>query len=114
MQRIEELRKKIIKKYGSIHNFCKLNENLTRATVYLIFANKYAGNIQKQISLIEKAYNNSLDVEKKVVFEEQEIIDVLQHTKCNNCRLLKPNCSECKRKSIIEANAIYLFIKTKL
>mgnify|MGYP007007356488 FL=1 len=62
---LEELRQKIVKKYGSIHNFCKLNENLTRATVYLVFAEKYAGNTQKQLARIEKTLDNSEDVPKK-------------------------------------------------
>ncbi len=101
---LEELRQKIVKKYGSIHNFCKLNENLTRATVYLVFAEKYAGNTQKQLARIEK----------KVSIQQQEITDVLQNAKCAHCRLLRPNCPECKRKSINEANAVYQFIQTKL
>lgn len=108
---LEELRQKIVKKYGSIHNFCKLNENLTRATVYLVFAEKYAGNTQKQLARIEKALDNSEDVPKKITIEEQE---VLQQTKCSNCRLLRPNCQECKRKCTTEANAVYNFIQTKL
>lgn len=112
--KINELRHKIIEKYGSIHNFCKLNENLTRAAVYLVFAEKYAGNTQKQLARIEKALDNSEDVPKKITIEEQEILEVLQQTKCSNCRLLRPNCSECKRKSINEANAVYQFIQTKL
>ena len=111
---LEELRQKIVKKYGSIHNFCKLNENLTRATVYLVFAEKYAGNTQKQLARIEKTLDNSEDVQKKVSIQQQEITDVLQNAKCAHCRLLRPNCPECKRKSINEANAVYQFIQTKL
>lgn len=111
---LEELRQKIVKKYGSIHNFCKLNENLTRATVYLVFAEKYAGNTQKQLARIEKALDNSEDVPKKITIEEQEVLEVLQQTKCSNCRLLRPNCQECKRKCTTEANAVYNFIQTKL
>lgn len=112
--KIDELRQKIIEKYGSIHNFCKINENLTRATVYLVFAKKYAGNVQKQLMIIENAFNNTSPAQKKVVFEEKEIADILQNTKCNHCRLLRPNCIECKRKSSVEANAVFLFIKSKL
>lgn len=112
--KIEVLRHEIIEKYGSIHNFCKLNENLTRATVYLVFAGKYAGNMQKQLDRIEKALDNSKIVQKKVSIGQQEIIDVLQTAKCANCRLLRPNCSECKRKNITEANSVYQFIQTKL
>lgn len=111
---LEELRQKIVKKYGSIHNFCKLNENLTRAAVYLVFAEKYAGNTQKQLARIKKALDNSEDVPKKITIEEQEVLEVLQQTKCSNCRLLRPNCQECKRKSTTEANAVYNFIQTKL
>lgn len=114
MLNINELRYEIIKKYGSIHNFCKLNENLTRATVYLVFAGKYAGNMQKQLDRIEKALDNSKIVQKRVSIQQQEITDVLQNAKCSNCRLLRPNCSECKRKNIIESGAIYNFIKTRL
>ncbi len=114
MLNIEELRQRVIEKYGSIHNFCKLNENLTRATVYLVFAGKYAGNVQKQLILIENVLNNSQEIERKFHIEEKEISEVLQNAKCAHCRLLRPNCPECKRKSINEANAVYQFIQTKL
>lgn len=112
--KINELRHKIIEKYGSIHNFCKINENLTRATVYLVFAEKYAGNVQKQIAKIENVLDNSQGYQKKASINEQEIIEVLQQTKCSNCRLLRPNCPECKRKNNMKAKAIYEFIQTKL
>lgn len=112
--KIEVLRHEIIEKYGSIHNFCKLNENLTRATVYLVFSGKYAGNMQKQMARIEQALDKNIAVQKKIFIEEQEISEVLQTAKCSNCRLLRPNCPECKRKSLAEANTVYEYIQSKL
>lgn len=111
----EELRQKITEKYGSLHNFCKLHKNLTRATVYLVFSGKYAGNMQKQLMRIENVLSNSSEENpKKFSLKEEEIAEVLQKTKCSNCRLLHPNCPDCKRKSITEAQAVFAYIQAKL
>lgn len=115
MLNTEELRKIITEKYGSLHNFCKLHKNLTRATVYLVFSGKYAGNVQKQLLRIENALNDSSEESpKKISLKEEEIAEILQKTKCSNCRLLRPNCLDCKRKSITEAQAVFAFVQAKL
>lgn len=110
---VQELHQKIIKKFGSIHNFCKINENLNRSTVYLVLKGKYPGKINKQFRKIENALFENRKTDQTIKIDCSEIITVLQNFKCNNCRLLRKSCEDCRRKTANEATAVYNYIESR-
>ena len=47
---LAELKRQILRKYVSIHAFCRRHPEVGRSTVYALLAGKYPGNLYKYIA----------------------------------------------------------------
>ena len=113
--RLDELRARIVERYGSLHAFCKAHPELKRSSVYLVMSGRYPGRSENQIIRIEAALEGNACAARAVLatrsglasapsMSAEDMADALQEIRCNNCRLLdRRNCLECRTRTRREA-----------
>jgi len=85
----EALRAAIVQRYGSVHRFCRRHkERLNRATVYMILAGNYPGNIAGQTRRIMEA----LGLAKG---QEEQVLDAIKQVACSRCSVTARPCLRC-------------------
>lgn len=58
--RLDELRARIVERYGSLHAFCKAHPELKRSSVYLVMSGRYPGRSENQTVRIEAALEGNI------------------------------------------------------
>ncbi len=135
--RLDELRARIVERYGSLHAFCKAHPELKRSSVYLVMSGRYPGRSENQIIRIEAALEGNACAARAVLatrsglasapsmysfcspsvvmerstapsMSAEDMADALQEIRCNNCRLLdRRNCLECRTRTRREAEELH-------
>ena len=117
--RLDELRARIVERYGSLHAFCKAHPELKRSSVYLVMSGRYPGRSENQIIRIEAALEGNACAARAVLatrsglasapsMSAEDMADALQEIRCNNCRLLdRRNCLECLTRTRREAEELH-------
>ena len=117
--RLDELRARIVERYGSLHAFCKAHPELKRSSVYLVMSGRYPGRSENQIIRIEAALEGNACAARAVLATRSGLAsamssalmdgaDALQEIRCNNCRLLdRRNCLECRTRTRREAEELH-------
>ena len=111
MQTIESLRADILARYVSIHAFCKLHPELTRATVYQVLAGKYPGRVDKKVAVIRAALRGQQAEapHTRPALTQDETAAALQSIRCGNCRKLdKRGCPDCRHQTDREARELFV------
>ena len=99
--RLDELRARIVERYGSLHAFCKAHPELKRSSVYLVMSGRYPGRSENQTVRIEAALSAP-------PMSAEDMADALQEIRCSNCRLLdRRNCLECRTRTRREAEELH-------
>ena len=111
---IRELKEEILKKYVSVHAFCKAHRELSRASVYLVLSGKYPGKAKKQIDRILDALRDApAERRERLAVTQETLTDALQSIRCANCRRLnRRECMACRSQTAKESTELYerLFI----
>ena len=117
--RLDELRARIVERYGSLHAFCKAHPELKRSSVYLVMSGRYPGRSENQIIRIEAALEGNACAARAVLatrsglasapsMSAEDMADALQEIRCNNCLLLdRRNCLECRTRTRREAEELH-------
>lgn len=111
--RLDELRARIVERYGSLHAFCKAHLELKRSSVYLVMSGRYPGRSENQIIRIEAALEGNACAARAGLasapsMSAEDMADALQEIRCNNCRLLdRRNCLECRTRTRREAEELH-------
>ena len=117
--RLDELRARIVERYGSLHAFCKAHPELKRSSVYPVMSGRYPGRSENQIIRIEAALEGNACAARAVLatrsglasapsMSAEDMADALQEIRCNNCRLLdRRNCLECRTRTRREAEELH-------
>lgn len=106
---ISEIKTEILKKYVSVHAFCKAHKELSRASVYLVLAGKYPGNASNQIKRIQTALAGQEGLSKPQPPVSQETMaEMLQAIRCSNCRRLnRRECMACRDQTARESTELF-------
>ncbi|MBD5608262.1 MAG: hypothetical protein HDQ93_05365 [Desulfovibrio sp.] len=97
---VRELKAEILKKFASVHAFCKAHPELPRASVYLLLSGKYPAKDERQIARIIKTLNN--DFIEEIYYNDPPMTpaafcEELQKIRCANCRKLnRRECLVCR------------------
>ncbi|WP_338669754.1 hypothetical protein [Pseudodesulfovibrio methanolicus] len=94
---MHNLRTDIEARFGSVHRFCRLHPFLNRATVYMVLAGKYGGNIERQTRRIRDALEGQDD--------EKRIMETIKTTACARCSVTG-ECSRCDALFTAQAKAV--------
>lgn len=91
--RLDELRARIVERYGSLHAFCKAHPELKRSSVYLVMSGRYPGRSENQTVRIEAALEGNIHTARAGLasappMSAEDMADALQEIRCSNCRLL--------------------------
>lgn len=111
--RLDELRARIVERYGSLHAFCKAHPELKRSSVYLVMSGRYPGRSENQTVRIEAALEGNIHTARSGLasappMSAEDMADALQEIRCSNCRLLdRRNCLECRTRTRREAEELH-------
>ena len=111
--RLDELRARIVERYGSLHAFCKAHPELKRSSVYLVMSGRYPGRSENQTVRIEAALEGNIHTARAGLasappMSAEDMADALQEIRCSNCRLLdRRNCLECRTRTRREAGELH-------
>jgi len=85
---LEELRRQVIARFGSVHAFAKGRpDGLARSTVYMVLSGKYGGDSVRQLTRIRAA----LGAPREGVF------DILKEVACRRCRKKRRRSRQCEK-----------------
>ena len=85
----EALRAAIVRRYGSVHRFCRrYKDKLNRATVYMILAGRYPGDVMRQTHRIMEA----LGLAKG---QEEQAMEAIKLVACQRCSVTARPCGRC-------------------
>lgn len=85
----EALRAAIVLRHGSVHRFCRRNRGrLNRATVYMVLAGKYPGDVPRQAQRIMEA----LGLAKG---QEEQAMEAIKQVACARCAVTARPCGRC-------------------
>ncbi len=106
---INEIKAEILNKYASVHAFCKVHKELSRASVYLALSGKYPGNASNQLKRIRAALTGQEAKQKPQPSVSQEMMaETLQAIRCSNCRRLnRRECMSCRDQTAREALELF-------
>lgn len=83
------LREAIEQRYGTVHKFCRRHKDrLNRATVYMILAGKYPGNVATQTRRILEALGLARG-------REDELHEAIKGVACARCSVQRRPCDRC-------------------
>lgn len=111
--RLDELRARIVERYGSLHAFCKAHPELKRSSVYLVMSGRYPGRSENQTVRIEAALEGNIHTARSGLasappMSAEDMADALQEIRCSNCRLLdRRSCLECRTRTRREAEELH-------
>lgn len=111
--RLDELRARIVERYGSLHAFCKAHPELKRSSVYLVMSGRYPGRSENQTVRIEAALEGNACAARSGLasappMSAEDMADALQEIRCSNCRLLdRRSCLECRTRTRREAEELH-------
>ena len=60
---LAELKRQILRRYVSIHAFCRRHPELGRSPVYALLAGKYSGNLYKYIAQLWQIVNQQQETQ---------------------------------------------------
>lgn len=107
---IENLKADILKRYASIHAFCKAHPELSRASVYLALSGKYPGNSGNQAARIRAALAKPQEIPPQALpqVSATTLADTLQEIRCAHCRRLdRRECMACRDQTGREGNELF-------
>ncbi len=94
------LREAIVRRYGSVHRFCRRHKDrLNRATVYMLLAGKYPGDIERQARRIMEAMGLAKG-------QEEQAMEAIKHTACQRCSVTARPCGRCDELFRSQAQAV--------
>ncbi|WP_320175772.1 hypothetical protein [Maridesulfovibrio sp.] len=96
-QERESLRAAIVNQHGTIHRFCRRNQQLNRPTVYLVLNGKYPGNTEKQIKKIKMALSGE--------DRSESVFKAIKSEACKKCAV-SGTCNKCDRLFRSQAAAV--------
>ena len=103
----ERLRAEIIAKHKSVHAFCKAHPELCRGTIYMLVSGRYPGDFNRQAAKARAAlYGNTVKPAEYLPnnIDADKMRDILQETRCQNCRRLnRRECMACRDQTAREA-----------
>lgn len=109
------LREAVTARHGSIHAFCRLHPELNRSTVYQVLTGRYAGNMDRQLSIIRAALDQSNGRQHPAALTVPDVAalaDVLQTAKCGTCRRKDRRwCRGCAKQTAREAQALRQYLE---
>jgi hypothetical protein len=95
---IASLRCEIEGRYRTIHAFCRAAKGLNRATVYMVLAGRYPGDVERQAARIRDALNGQTGLEAKA-------FRAIKSVACARCDEQRP-CSRCDELFRDQARAV--------
>lgn len=107
---IETLKAEILKRYASVHVFCKAHPELSRSSVYLALSGKYPGNADRQEARIRTALAAPQENPPMVtpLVSAATLIDTLQEIRCTHCRRLdRRECMACRDQTAREGEELF-------
>lgn len=110
---VGRLRARILKRYTSVHAFCRAHPELKRATVYQVLSGNYPGNRIEQAAKIEAALDDAKAAEKRSAADTalhygphlpqvdgDAVVKALQTIRCAHCRRLdRRECLTCREQT---------------
>lgn len=96
-QELESLRAEIVQRFGTVHCFCRKNDQLNRSTVYMILNGNYPGNTEAQLKKIKLILNTE--------DQSQSVFKAIKGEACKRCAV-HGKCSKCDRLFKDQANAV--------
>lgn len=85
----EALRAAILQRHGSVHRFCRRHKGrLNRATVYMVLAGKYPGDVPRQ----ERRIMEALGLAKG---QEEQAMEAIKRVACARCAVQTRPCERC-------------------
>lgn len=85
----EALGAAIRQRYGSVHRFCRAHkERLNRATVYMVLAGKYPGDVPRQAGRIMEAMGLAKG-------REEQALEAIKAVACARCTVTARPCGRC-------------------
>lgn len=100
----ETLRAAIVRRFGSVHQFCRRHKGrLNRATVYMVLAGKYPGDVPRQAQRIMEA----LGLAKG---QEAQVMEAIKQVACQRCAVTARPCGRCDdlfRSQAVAASRIF-------
>lgn len=100
----------ILRRFGSIHAFCKRHPQMGRSTVYQVIRGRYCGNAEKQTRRICRALEGKdraeLDAEALGKVLEREACAVCDAGK-RRCRKMRPQCKGLWKRQAEAALAVF-------
>lgn len=106
----ESLKARILKRYASIHAFCRAHPELKRATVYLALSGRYPGNWSRQAVKIEAALTGAKKAPETPVpcTTQSAVAEALQAIRCAHCRRLdRRECMACRDQTEREGRELF-------
>lgn len=91
------LKAEIEQRHGSTHRFCKLHPELNRATVYMVLAGTYGGNVPRQEKRIRQALEGGGG--------ESLIYAAIKRIACGRCNV-SGHCNRCDSLFRAQAAAV--------
>ena len=86
---IEAVRAAIVRRFGSVHRFCKAHKGrVNRATVYMLLAGSYPGAVERQVRKIREVLGQAQDT-------EQHVLEAIKGVACARCAVTTRPCERC-------------------
>jgi hypothetical protein len=95
---MQALRREVLARYGTIHAFCRAVTGLNRATVYMVLAGSYPGNVQRQAARIRDALDGRGN-------RETQVFRAIKDVACARCAVNGP-CNRCDELFRDQARAV--------